>query len=111
MAVSRPYYSPSPLPEDEAKHMAKRLLKSELKRHGMTYKDLIRGLRIIGVEEEEKNFKNKMSRGSFTAAFFLQCLRVIGTSRLDLGIRHYEFDFETGEQRELSPEEQRDYKD
>jgi hypothetical protein len=39
----------------------------------------------IGVKEEQHNLRNKVARGKFTAAFFLQCLTAIGvhTVRLD----------------------------
>ncbi|WBT40151.1 DUF6471 domain-containing protein [Hyphomicrobium sp. DMF-1] len=39
----------------------------------------------MGVPESERNIANKISRGGFTAAFFLQCLSAIGCSvvRLD----------------------------
>jgi hypothetical protein len=32
----------------------------------------------MGVAENERNLNNKISRGGFTAAFFLQCLQAIG---------------------------------
>jgi hypothetical protein len=64
---------------------AKNLLKGELKRRGVTYAQLAEKLAGIGVVENERNLNNKISRGGFTAAFLLQCLRAIGceTLRLD----------------------------
>jgi hypothetical protein len=56
----------------------KGILKSELKRRGMTYADLVVKLADHGVVENEANLRNKISRGSFTAAFFVQCLIAIG---------------------------------
>lgn len=56
----------------------KGILKSELKRRGMTYADLVVKLADHGVIENEANLRNKISRGSFTAAFFVQCLIAIG---------------------------------
>jgi hypothetical protein len=56
----------------------KGILKAELKRRGMTYADLVDCLAANGVAETEANLRNKISRGSFTAAFFLQCLIAIG---------------------------------
>jgi hypothetical protein len=61
---------------------ASNLLKSELKRHGLTYGDLVDRLAKIGVEEKEVNVRNKLSRGTFTAAYFLQCLEAIGVKEL-----------------------------
>ena len=63
---------------------AANLLKSELKRHGIKYVDLVEKLAEIGVEEKEVNVRNKLSRGSFTAAYFLQCLQAIGVKELRL---------------------------
>lgn len=61
---------------------AANLLKAELKRKGVTYAQLVEKLADIGVDEKEANVKNKLSRGKFTAAFFLQCLEAIGVSDL-----------------------------
>lgn len=63
---------------------AKNLLKGELKRKGVTYAQLAEKLAAIGVQENERNLNNKISRGGFTAAFLLQCLTAIGTPSLRL---------------------------
>jgi hypothetical protein len=63
---------------------AANLLKSELKRHGLTYGGLVEKLAAIGVEEKEVNVRNKLSRGAFTAAYFLQCLEAVGIKELRL---------------------------
>ncbi len=63
---------------------AANLLKSELKRKGMTYGQLVERLREIGVDDKEVNVRNKLSRGKFTAAFLLQCLEAIGSQSLRL---------------------------
>ncbi len=59
--------------------MAANLLKAELKRKGVTYAQLVERLAAIGVDEKEMNIRNKLSRGKFTAAYLLQCLRAIET--------------------------------
>jgi 3-mercaptopyruvate sulfurtransferase SseA len=63
----------------------KRLLKAELKRKGITYKQLAQKLAALGISETEMNVKNKIGRGGFSAAFLVQCLAAIGTHviRLD----------------------------
>ncbi len=38
----------------------------------------------MGTPESERNIANKISRGGFTAAFFLQCLKASGTRVLNL---------------------------
>jgi hypothetical protein len=70
--------------EDWAKTV-KGLLKSELKRRHLGYKELAEKLDTVGVKETERNLANKIARGSFTAIFFIQCLTAIGchTLRLD----------------------------
>jgi hypothetical protein len=57
---------------------AKRLLKSELIRRGITSEDLVRLLSNIGVEETRAGIDSKISRGTFSAAFLIQCLNAIG---------------------------------
>ncbi|MFT4089612.1 MAG: DUF6471 domain-containing protein [Asticcacaulis sp.] len=61
---------------------AANLLKAELKLKGITYAELVTKLSEIGIEEKEGNVKNKLSRGTFSAAFFLQCLTAIGANQL-----------------------------
>lgn len=63
---------------------AKNLLKAELKRRGVTYAELVEKLGVIGVQETERNLANKISRGGFSGAFFLQCLDAIGCRSLQL---------------------------
>ncbi len=62
---------------------AKRLLKSELMRRGITNEDLVRHLDNIGVEETKTSIDSKISRGTFSAAFLLQCLNAIGCKNFD----------------------------
>lgn len=63
---------------------AANLLKSELKRRGISYSQLVANLAGIGVEEKEVNVRNKLSRGSFTAAYLLQCFTAIGATTIHL---------------------------
>lgn len=63
---------------------AANLLKAELKRRGVTYAQLVEKLGDLGVTEDERNVRNKLSRGKFTAAYLLQCLSAIGCSTLSL---------------------------
>ncbi len=62
----------------------KEILKSELKRRGLTYADLVSRLADQGVVESEANLRNKISRGSFTATFFMQCLVAMGCEQVQL---------------------------
>ena len=63
---------------------AKNTLKAELKRRGITYARLAELLTERGVSENERNLTNKISRGSFTTAFFLMVMDVIGANTLQL---------------------------
>jgi hypothetical protein len=66
-------------------YQAKGLLKGELKRRNVSYQALSDSLKAAGVDESPENIANKISRGKFTAVFFLQCLEAIGTKTLHLG--------------------------
>jgi len=70
--------------QNEWEMQAANLLKSELKRKGVTYAQLVEKLADIGISEKEVNVANKLSRGKFSAAFMLQCLNAIGAHQLVL---------------------------
>ncbi len=63
---------------------AKRLLKSELVKRGVSNANLVTLLNEIGVCETKASIDSKISRGSFSASFFLQCLSAIGCSKLEM---------------------------
>ena len=63
---------------------AKGLLRGEMARRGVTYAQLAERLAAIGVEENERNLRNKVSRGKFTAGFLLQVMAAIGAKELRL---------------------------
>ncbi len=68
----------------EYEERAKNLLKAELKRRGIGYRNLSEKLAAIGVQETERNLANKISRGGFSGAFLIQCLVAIGCDTLRL---------------------------
>lgn len=68
----------------EAAAQAKNILKAELKRRGLSYRDLVEKLGEAGIPETERNLTNKIARGTFTAAFFIQCLTAIGAKTVTL---------------------------
>jgi len=57
---------------------AKNILKGEMKRRGVTYAKLAELLSDKGIQENERNLNNKVSRGGFSAAFMILCLESIG---------------------------------
>jgi uncharacterized protein CbrC (UPF0167 family) len=72
--------------EHEWQERVKGLLKAELKKRGITYKQLAERLSEFGNQQTDKNIANKLARGGFSAVFLVQCLSVIGceTFRIDV---------------------------
>lgn len=68
----------------EFQERAKNILKAELKRRGISYRQLAEMLTARGVPESERNIANKISRGAFTAAFFFECLDAVGARSIDV---------------------------
>jgi hypothetical protein len=72
------------MPDKDWQDRVKGILKAELKRRNLSYRQLAELLGKIDVHETEANIKTKISRGGFTAVFFVQCLTAIGCSVLRL---------------------------
>jgi hypothetical protein len=66
------------------KALVKGLLKAELARRNLSYAELAAKLGAIGVKDSERNISNKISRGTFTAIFFVQCMEAIGCQTIRL---------------------------
>lgn len=65
---------------------AKRLLRAEMTKHGVSVDELVKRLNASGMNEKDKNnVANKIARGGFSSGFFVQCLDAIGTKTLLLG--------------------------
>ncbi len=62
----------------------KRLLKSELVKRGISNADLVLLLKQEGINETQSSITSKISRGTFSASFFLQCLSVIGCTKFEI---------------------------
>lgn len=65
-------------------YKTKCLLKSELVKRGISNTELAIRLQRIGVNETKASIDSKISRGSFSASFLLQCLTVIGCTKFEL---------------------------
>ncbi len=63
---------------------AKGILKAEMARRHLTYRDLVDRLATLGTTETEANLRNKVSRGGFSASFLIQCLTAIGAHSVRL---------------------------
>lgn len=77
---------PQPFKETDWEFQAKAILKAQLTRVGWSYRDLSMHFAEMGVSETEANLRNKLSRGSFTAAFFLKCLALTNTQTIHLDL-------------------------
>lgn len=72
------------MPDKDWQERVKGMLKAELKRRNIGYRELAEKLEAMGVSDTELNIKNKISRGGFTAVFFVQALVAIGCTTLRL---------------------------
>ncbi len=63
--------------EKEWAGRVRRFVKAELKRAGVSYKELARRLNEHGLEETEDSITSKLGRGTFAVTFFLAVLTVL----------------------------------
>jgi 3-mercaptopyruvate sulfurtransferase SseA len=70
--------------EADWQERVKGLLKAELKKKGISYKELADKLEAIGIHETDRNIANKLARGGFSAVFMAQVLTAIGCHTLHL---------------------------
>lgn len=71
--------------DDEWVNLVKGILRAEMTRRGITYDGLAERLAGVGVKDSAVNIRNKVARGGFSAAFFVQCLVAIGCQSVRLG--------------------------
>ena len=67
------------MPTDEKawEELAKNTLRAAMMQRGVSYAVLAERLEAIGVQDNELNLRNKVSRGRFTAVFLMQCLKAL----------------------------------
>ena len=70
--------------ETDWQGQVKGMLKAEIKRRNLTYEQVSAKLAEMGVQETPTNLRTKISRGGFSAVFFVQCLRAVGAKSLAL---------------------------
>ncbi|HIP26477.1 MAG TPA: hypothetical protein EYG80_02350 [Flavobacteriaceae bacterium] len=63
---------------------ASNILKSELVRKNIDYNELSILLNTLGIQENYNSIANKLSRGTFSFAFFLKCMEAIKVATLKL---------------------------
>lgn len=70
-----------------ANQWVKRVVRAEMVRCGLTYEDLARALTFVGRTEDDAHvLRNKIARGTFSAAFFIQCLAAMGVKNLPVDL-------------------------
>jgi len=69
---------------DPWKTKAKRFLKTELAKRDISQPELVRLLNGLGSDETVASVRNKLSRGSFSAAFLLKCMHAMGVEEIEL---------------------------
>lgn len=72
------------LDEDAWERQAKNLIRAELMRRGLSQERLVEHLSTLGIEETVPNLRKKLSRGRFTAVFFLQLMAAMRVEWLQL---------------------------
>jgi len=70
--------------EKEWGQKASRFIKAELKRAGVSYKELAERLNRHGLQETETSITGKLARGPFAASFFLAVLTVLEREAVEL---------------------------
>lgn len=76
---------------DRWNDVAHRVVRIEMVRQGLTYADLTERLRPLGVDDNERNIRNKVARGTFSGVFLIQCLAALGVRTVDLSAYHLPF--------------------
>lgn len=62
------------------------VIRAHMVKRGISYADLVERLALVGIEENERNLRNKVARGTFSAAFLAECLTAIGVRHLEIDI-------------------------
>ena len=70
--------------EDEWAERAKRMIRTEMIKRGVSYEGLSERLAALRAHDSPMNLRNEMSRGKFTAAFMLLCMEALGCKAVTL---------------------------
>lgn len=70
--------------EEKAHHWARSILRVEMTRREISYRELADKLDVLGLHENERNLRNKVARGEFSAAFMLLCLTALGCKVIEI---------------------------
>lgn len=61
-----------------------KVLKAELAKRDISYPTLVSKLNELDIHINVEDLRGRMSRGTFSAILFVQCLRAIGVTKLSL---------------------------
>ncbi len=61
-----------------------KILKAELAKRGLSYIELVDKLSAIGVSIKVEDLRGRISRGNFSAALFVQCIKAMDIKNLQL---------------------------
>jgi uncharacterized protein DUF6471 len=75
--------------EELAVRWVRGTIRAAMNRQGLGYADLTQRLKALGIEENERNLRNKVARGAFSAVFFVQCLEALGMTSLTLDMADF----------------------
>lgn len=67
-----------------------KILKAELAKRGVDYPMLVTKLKESNVDISVEDLRGRMSRGTFSAILFVQCLRAIGVTNLPIEESYFE---------------------
>ena len=68
--------------EETWNEKATNILKSILTRRNVKYYELAIKLKEMGIEETQGSISNKISRGTFSFTFFMQCMEALGIKEI-----------------------------
>lgn len=72
--------------ETDWNRLSWQLLRGELSKAGFTYEELAKKLQKAGIDETARSIPTKLSRGTFSFTFFVQCMRVLGRTSVTLDL-------------------------
>ncbi len=62
----------------------KKIIKTEMTKRNITHLELAERLTAMGIPETKISVSSKLSRGTFSAIFFLECLKAMDMTQLPL---------------------------
>jgi len=73
--------------EERAHRWVRSVIRSEMVKRDISFAQLTAMLSAVGhLDEDERNVRNKVARGTFSAAFFAQCMAAMGMKTLNVDL-------------------------